>query len=68
MNIIKADEGKILRRIADGQIYGKEISLGYSYYINGVKLKTPHLDVPEDFEQIDEPKKEEKSLKKVVNK
>ena len=63
MNIIKADEGKIFRRKADGQIYGKEISLGYSYYIDGIKLKTPHLDVPEDFEQIDEPKKEE-SLKK----
>ena len=38
-----------------GKIYGKEISLGYSYYINGVRLEVPHLDVPEDFEQIDEP-------------
>ena len=53
--IITAAEGKVFRRITDGQIYGKEISLGYSYYINGVKLTTPHLDVPEDFEQIDEP-------------
>ena len=51
MNIIKADEGKIFRRIADGQIYGKEISLGYSYYINGIKLDTPHLDELSDFEQ-----------------
>lgn len=56
--IIKADEGKIFRRISDGTLYGKEISLGYSYYINGIKLVEPHLDVPEDFEQIDEPKKE----------
>lgn len=55
MNIIKADNGKVFRRIADGQIYGKEISLGYSYYINGVKLDEPHLDTVEDFEQIDEP-------------
>jgi hypothetical protein len=55
MNIIKADEGKVFRRIADGQIYGKEISLGYSYYINGIRLAEPHLDIPEDFEQIDEP-------------
>lgn len=55
MNIIKADNGKVFRRIADGQIYGKEISLGYSYYINGVKLDEPHLDTAEDFEQIDEP-------------
>ena len=53
-NIIKANEGKVFRRIADGQIYGKEISLGYSYYMNGVKLDTPHLDVLDDFEQIDE--------------
>ena len=53
-NIIKADEGKIFRRIADGQLYGEEISLGYSYYINGVKLAEPHLDTAEDFEQIDE--------------
>lgn len=52
--IIKADEGKVFRRIADGQVYGNEISLGYSYYINGVKLTTPHLDTIEDFEQIDD--------------
>lgn len=52
--IIKADEGKVFRRIADGTIYGNEISLGYSYYINGEKLNKPHWDVPEDFEQIDE--------------
>ena len=59
--IIKASEGKVFRRISDGQIYGKEISLGYSYYINGVKLSEPHLDVPEDFEQIDEPVREERT-------
>ena len=58
MNKIIADEGKIFRRISDGTLYGKEISLGYSYYINGIKLAEPHLDVTEDFEQIDEPKKE----------
>lgn len=55
MNIIKADNGKVFRRIADGQIYGNEIYLGYSYYINGVKLDEPHLDTAEDFEQIDDP-------------
>lgn len=55
MDIITANEGKIFRRIEDGQIYGKEISLGYTYYIGGVKLDEPHLDVPEDFEEIDEP-------------
>lgn len=55
IKFITADEGKVFRRIVDGQIYGKEISLGYSYYIGGVKLVEPHLDVPEDFEQIDDP-------------
>ena len=57
-NIIKANEGKVFRRISDGQIYGKEIILGYSYYINGIKLSTPHLDTLDDFEQIDEPTNE----------
>lgn len=62
IKIITADEGKVFRRIADGQIYGKEISLGYSYYIGGVRLTEPHLDIPEDFEQIDEPVKEERKI------
>ena len=55
LKCLKADEGKVFRRIADGQIYGKEISLGYSYYINGIQLDEPHLDTPEDFEQVDAP-------------
>lgn len=54
-NHIIADDGKVFRRIADGTIYGREIYLGYSYYINGVKLDEPHLDTPEDFEEIDDP-------------
>lgn len=62
IKIITADEGKVFRRIADGQIYGKEISLGYTYYIGGVRLAEPHLDVPEDFEQIDEPVREEEKV------
>ena len=53
-NHIIADAGKVLRRIADGFIYGREIYLGYSYYINGVKLDEPHLDTSEDFEEIDD--------------
>ena len=57
--IIKAIDSKVFRRIADGQVYGKEISLGLSYYIGGVKLTEPHLDIPEDFEQIDDPNKDD---------
>ncbi len=54
-NHIIADDGKVFRRIDDNRIYGTEIYLGYSYYINGVKLDEPHLDTPEDFEEIDDP-------------
>lgn len=56
--IIKASEGKVFRRISDGVIFGKEISLGYTHYINGEKLKEPLLELPEHFEEIDEPMKE----------
>lgn len=53
--LIKADEGKIFRRKGHEEIFGEEIALGYSYYIDGVKLDEPHKDVPEDFEEIDIP-------------
>lgn len=54
-NIIIAQEGKIFRRKSDGMIFGKEISLGYTYYINGQKLDKPLLELSEHFEEIDEP-------------
>lgn len=57
-NHITADEGKVLHRIISGEIFGNEIYLGYSYYIGGVLQDPPHLDVPEDFEEIDEPEEE----------
>lgn len=53
--IIKASEGKVFRRISDGVIFGKEISLGYTHYLNGEKLDEPLLELPEHFEEIDEP-------------
>ena len=56
--IIKADEGKIFRRISDGFIFGNEISLGYTYYLSGEKLEEPLLELPEHFEEIDEPVEE----------
>ena len=57
VTVIMADEGKVFRRKGDttGFIYGSEVWLGYSWYINGVKLDEPHLDTPEDFEEIDNP-------------
>lgn len=51
-NHIIADEGKVFRRIASQEIYGNQIYLGYSYYIGGVLQDPPHLDTPEDFEEI----------------
>lgn len=54
-----ADEGKVFRRKESGEDYGEEIFLGYSHYIGGVKQDPPHLDVPEDFEEIDKPIEEE---------
>ncbi len=55
---IIADEGKIFQRKSDGFIYGEEIYLGYTYYIGGKKLDEPHLEVVEDFEEIDAPQEE----------
>ena len=56
--IIKAREGKVFRRISDGFIFGKEINLGYTHYIGGKKLAEPLLELPEHFEEIDEPVRE----------
>ena len=53
--IIKASEGKVFRRISDGFIFGKEINLGYTHYLGGKKLEKPLLELPEHFEEIDEP-------------
>lgn len=55
---ILADEGKVFRRIGTNDVYGNEMYLGYSYYINGVLQDPPHLDVPTDFEEIDAPEPE----------
>ena len=56
--IIKASEGKVFRRISDGFIFGKEIHLGYTHYLGGKKLEEPLLELPEHFEEIDEPANE----------
>ena len=57
--IIKASEGKVFRRISDGFIFGKEIRLGYTHYLGGKKLEEPLLELPEHFEEIDEPVRED---------
>ena len=52
-NTYYAKDGFVFRRISDGMIYGNEITLGYTYFLNGEKLTTPHEDTLDDFEQIE---------------
>lgn len=59
---ILADEGKVLRRISDGRLFGNEIYLGYTYYLSGEKLEEPLLELPEHYEEIDDPAEEETVL------
>jgi len=54
-NKITASEGYVLRRISDGFIYGNEVYLGYTHYLGGVLLPEPLLELPEHFEEVDEP-------------
>ena len=54
-NRIIADEGKTFRRIGTDEILGVELWLGKSYYINGVVQDPPHLDIPADFDEVDNP-------------
>jgi len=55
---IIADEDKVFKRKEDDLIFGKEIFLGYTWYINNTKLDEPKEEKPEDFEEIDEPKED----------
>lgn len=52
---IVADEGKLLVRKRDGQVFGERFTLGYDYYEAGVALSSPRLATPDDFEEIDKP-------------
>lgn len=52
---IIAEEGKLLQRKSDGQIFGDRVTLGYDYYDAGVALAEPRLLKPEDFEEIAKP-------------
>ena len=52
-NHIIAENGKVFKRISDGIIFGEEIHLGYAYYIGGVLLPEPLLELPEHFEEVE---------------
>ncbi len=53
--VLKASEGKVLRRKSDGYIAGQEIYLGYTYYLDSRKLVEPLLELPKHYEEIDAP-------------
>lgn len=53
-----ADSGKVLQRIADGETFGSEMVLGYTYFIGGVKLEEPHWETPDDYIEVDAPEDE----------
>lgn len=57
-----ADEGKLLRRISNKEIYGKEVILG-KIMVNGKIVD----DVPENFEEIDDEEPELETKKKDNN-
>ena len=54
-NHILAEEGMVFKRISDGFIYGEEIYLGYTHYLNGELLDKPILELLEHFEEIEKP-------------
>lgn len=62
---IVAEEGKLLVRKSDGWIAGDKITLGYNYYEAGVALSKPHLEVPDDYMEIDKP--EDYEVKPIIN-
>ena len=47
------DKGKKLVRKYDGMIFKEEIVLTCTNFKNGIRLETPYLDVPEDYEECD---------------
>lgn len=62
---IVAEEGKLLVRKSDGWIAGDKVTLGYNYYEAGVALSKPHLEVPDDYMEIDKP--EDYEVRPIIN-
>ena len=54
-NTIIAAEGKWLKRKSDGKLFGKLVTLGYTYYLGGKRLEEPLLELPEHYEEMDLP-------------
>ncbi|WP_455592940.1 hypothetical protein [Bacteroides sp.] len=52
---IYAEEGKVLCRISDRVVFGNELWLGYTYYLGGDLLPEPLWELPEHYEEVEEP-------------
>lgn len=52
---IIAEDGMVFQRISDDSIFGPEVWLGYTHYINGELLEEPLLELPEHFREIEAP-------------
>nr|DAQ09610.1 MAG TPA: hypothetical protein [Bacteriophage sp.] len=53
--VLRASEGKVLRRISDQKVFGSELWLGYTYYLGNKKLDEPLWELPEHYEEVDAP-------------
>lgn len=57
--VLVASQGKELVRLSTGERYGREICLGYSYYIGGERQSVAHRDTASDFGEVDAEEEEE---------
>ncbi len=60
ITVLRASEGKELRRKSDGTVYGETVWLGYNHYVAGVRVE-PTPDTADDFEEVDKAEKTEPS-------
>lgn len=51
-NKITVNEGYQICRLSDKSLYGRELTLGYSYYINNILQDPPHKDEFGDFYEV----------------
>lgn len=58
VTVITPDDGCILRRKSDNAEFYGEVWLGYTYYLGGVKLSEPLLELPDHYEDIPIPEEE----------
>lgn len=54
-NHILAEEGMVFKRKSDGLMFGRELWLGYTYYLGGELLQEPLLELPEHYEEVPDP-------------